>query len=737
MRKIGFISFILLCCYLNLAIPVKADKTSQEVEFYEEVKREVFLEDINSIDILDDDVYTANDDFYYLKYNLKQKGKLIAFCERVDYLYLLYFNNSYYLEQLDLKKGDSKLIKFDNKITDIKIKNDYIYLVGCLNDDAIIYRYSLDLTLYNMYTFGGDQYEEFCKIYFINDYIYLFGLKNGISHNSPFLNVGNSMDIKPFIIKIDNNYTIKKSFYINEHTELERFKSIIVDNQEIYFIIESNNQNYYQYTLNDDLQIKERYLISNNQDISNIFLVNSYNIKNEKIYVYVTNHSLYYGSFTNEFVHTFKISDDIDCLNYTFINSGILELFCTENQKIIKYEVSMYYINFVNEKIVYYKDSTYLDTNHFSVSSYFEPLVFNYDYEKNSKITLNKSGIFKAFYYAKKANGSFLRISTPYIIKPYLNIINGGIYQKGYKLEFSDNLYLNDKKVYNGEILNLIGENKITHEVNNIKKDYIIYVEDNYYKQMDLNWIESHIVQNLYDKYLYNILLSYDKEVKQVIVNNEIWPFNKIDNMIVLEFNSYKVGIEKYNIDYIEFIDGSIYEIKEQLFIKTKKSLPIIDIYYQEEFIEYNIVDDDQSINDIFIKYYLNDKTVIVDRLHLGNSKIKINNNITRIEVILQYENGTTDLYEQILFEVDATTKRKEKIFFNIDIKFNDNKINQILIKDFNVRNVNLSSAKIQDVIFTDALVDNRNKVVIYISFILTSIIVTTSTIILIIKKKS
>ena len=87
------------------------------------------------------------------------------------------------------------------------------------------------------------------------------------------------MDIKPFIIKIDNNYTIKKSFYINEHTELERFKSIIVDNQEIYFIIESNNQNYYQYTLNDDLQIKERYLISNNQDISNIFLVNSYNIR--------------------------------------------------------------------------------------------------------------------------------------------------------------------------------------------------------------------------------------------------------------------------------------------------------------------------------------------------------------------------------------------------------------------------------------------------------------------------
>ena len=103
----------------------------------------------------------------------------------------------------------------------------------------------------------------------------------------------------------------------------------------------------------------------------------------------------------------------------------------------------------------------------------------------------------------------------------------------------------------------------------------------------------------------------------------------------------------------------------------------------------------------------------------------------------MQCENGTTDLYEQILFEIEAATKSKEKSFFNIDIQYSDNKINEILIKDFNVKNIDLLSAKIQDVIFTDSLVDNRNKVVIYISFILTSIIVIVSTIILVIKKKS
>lgn len=180
MKKIGFISFILLCCYFTFITPAQADKTSQEVEFYEEVEREVMLENIDNVDILDSDIYTTNGEFYYLRYNIKKKGKLISYCEREDDLYLLYFDNNYYLEQLDLKNGDVKVIKFDNKIADMKIKDDYIYLVGSLNDDAIIYRYNMDLTLYNMYTFGGEQYEEFCKVYFIDDAIYLFGLKNGL-----------------------------------------------------------------------------------------------------------------------------------------------------------------------------------------------------------------------------------------------------------------------------------------------------------------------------------------------------------------------------------------------------------------------------------------------------------------------------------------------------------------------------------------------------------------------------
>ena len=38
MKKIGFISFILLCCYFTFITPAQADKTSQEVEFYEEVE---------------------------------------------------------------------------------------------------------------------------------------------------------------------------------------------------------------------------------------------------------------------------------------------------------------------------------------------------------------------------------------------------------------------------------------------------------------------------------------------------------------------------------------------------------------------------------------------------------------------------------------------------------------------------------------------------------------------------
>ena len=59
MKKIGFISFILLCCYFTFITPAQADKTSQEVEFYEEVEREVMLENIDNVDILDSDIYTT------------------------------------------------------------------------------------------------------------------------------------------------------------------------------------------------------------------------------------------------------------------------------------------------------------------------------------------------------------------------------------------------------------------------------------------------------------------------------------------------------------------------------------------------------------------------------------------------------------------------------------------------------------------------------------------------------
>ena len=50
------------------------------------------LENIDNVDILDSDIYTTNGEFYYLRYNIKKKGKLISYWEREDDLYLLYFD---------------------------------------------------------------------------------------------------------------------------------------------------------------------------------------------------------------------------------------------------------------------------------------------------------------------------------------------------------------------------------------------------------------------------------------------------------------------------------------------------------------------------------------------------------------------------------------------------------------------------------------------------------------------
>ena len=135
------------------------------------------------------------------------------------------------------------------------------------------------------------------------------------------------------------------------------------------------------------------------------------------------------------------------------------------------------------------------------------------------------------------------------------------------------------------------------------------------------------------------------------------------------------------------------------------------------------------------IKYYLENTLMKVDRLYLEDKTISLLKNTDQIEVVLQYEDGTKNLYEEKLFAIHATTKKKSEAIFHINIEVSKGKVSQILLEDFDMKKVDLSSAYVENLAFTSAITPQQNSIMFYISFISTGVIIIICTVILIIKK--
>ena len=99
------------------------------------------------------------------------------------------------------------------------------------------------------------------------------------------------------------------------------------------------------------------------------------------------------------------------------------------------------------------------------------------------------SGEYIATYKALKLDGSILEHSTKIIVKPYVNIINNGIYSTGSRLYFFGNGVLDGATITSGYQLNNEGKHQLS--ITNIqgeKEEFTIYVVDNYYHtNMDIN----------------------------------------------------------------------------------------------------------------------------------------------------------------------------------------------------------------------------------------------------------
>ncbi len=525
---------------------------------------------------------------------------------------------------------------------------------------------------------------------------------------------------------------------MNKNDAKEEIINIYIKDNLIYYLLKTSKNDYYQYIISLDLNILTSYKI-NEYIISNkIHLVDSINMASEIVYLYIKEDDLYIGIFDNKLKYEYKICKDMLNKDLLYFNNkeGTVNIYYKQQNDIYKLSLIEYHIIFNNTKEVYYKDKTYLDTDHFLVESYFTNLTFLYDKDLNKDINLNKSNMYEAYYKAKVGYEE-IKIKTKYNVKSYLNVVNNGIYERGYVLNFTDTLYINNQKVYPGEVLNQTGEVSVRHETMNEVKEYSIYVTNKYYKDFKLNEEKCDI--ELYEGsiYKYQIQVQNYQDIACIYVNNKEYPYKQENNKIVLEFASDVSNIIKeYNVNYILFKDGTILEINDIFKIKTLKNLPIIDIYYIDDNITYNILDPDKSVNDIVIKYYKNNELIKEEKTLLRNTEIFTNDDNIKIQVLLQYENGSEEFYETLLFEIDVSTLLKKEKILDIEIAFEEEKLSLIKIKIHDSLRIKVLSSNVQNLSLTSYYNNDKAIKIIIITTISTGTILAISGVILLIKKK-
>lgn len=743
-KKVLIIVFLLLMIYI-CSPKEKTNATNNNDmnndDYYYKTEEKVLQEIKSTTTIIDDETWNIYDQTYFNRYDIVLNGITKKYFVFQDKLYILFQDSgNSYLKKVNLLDNSEKEVLILGTLYDMVFYNDVLYIIGSIDDDAIIYMYNLELDYLTKYQYGGEKNEFFTNIKIINDSIYLFGLKDAISKDSPFANVGNTEEIKPFVVKLNKKMKIEKGFYINEGTPREEITSLLTKDKYMYFIIRTDDDKYYQYILNQNLEVVEKYPLNFYDNISQITLLDTKTIKDEKIYVCQSGDKLYYIIFTNQIHYSYLIKENVQNIYFCQIKNGKLDIYYSADKMMKNIKISEYHILYLSEKQVYYQDTNYNSTSHFLVKSYFEDLRFVYDEELNEHIKLNQSQITNATYSALSESGEKIIIQTPYRVHPYINIINNGLYTKGYTMLFSDDVYLNGEKIYNGEVLSQNGIYEVVQVINQkngeqTRNNYTIYVYDEYYKDFNINYLHSMIDLNPGEEYYYEIKLSNNKQVREIIIDNETYPFIQNNEIVSVCFKAADCCmIEEYHLDKLVFQDNTELSLDDTIKIRTKKQAPTIDIYYQEENIIYNIDDKDKTIVDVKVKYYQDNLLIKEEMTYLNPYKIVLPTQKTEVEIYLLYDDGTVDIKEELIFELEGLSDKKEKNIFQINYNISDT-VKQISFSNFDSNKTTINASSILGMSLSNIFVKEDNSWFINIVIFSTSILLVVTTFLVAYKK--
>lgn len=668
--------------------------------------------------IEDDNIIKIND--------ITIKGKIKDYIIDNSDAYLLIHHQKDYIYKISNNKiVQFKEIAMSNPRTLCQYQNSII--VGGSNQKQMtLIIYSLNLENNKKVVYDTNGFSECVKMTTIDNYLYLGGIKDAVFESTTFKNVGNVGEIKSFIFKLDSTFCLIKDAYFNELTSNEQILDMFDYQHSLGIVLRTSCD--CQYLLDINLNVKSRTAINKNSH---------YVLTNKKVddgLVYISEKSEYFNleSLKDNKYNSIK-SVEGDYLNHYFQDGEVYIYYVREEKTYVTW-INEYHIDYLNTLYGDYYNNDETSQEHFKVVSYLEDLTFEIS-DITPSFIKNNGGKYEITYLAIRENEDEIKIETPYIISEYVNIKDGEVYVKGYQLFFFGEAKLNGQPINNGTILTDVGVNNLViTNANNETFNYQFTVVEGYYKNNYLPSIKADFVIGQNETLV--IPLS-KKEVKSVSINDvEIGKIQKVNDEYCLCLNYQndqkllKVGPQVITINKINYQDGTSSEIDIRFILLVEKEDPIVEIKETKEnnqlHLNIDIEDKDQSIVDVMVEVYQQNQLVDVYSSYLKNSTRKIKgvnlNETFDVYIKLITENNTYNLmyYQGVMvkkhvieYEINFEYDEDSLKVINLNVDLSDDDIHHNVLRLGNeTKNLN---AKYQV---------TKNKIVIYLSIIISGIII-------------
>ncbi len=558
MKKIIIASFVVFSLFvLNFGIRLNGSfaETKDDNSMW---KTTTLLEDAGLLE----DLRALSDGYLTIQHNAtryfvenaeiyKVIGNFIDVYETSDFIYILYWNNRYILNQFDkVKKTNVERVVEDIVLNGLFVlDNEEIILYGNKNLHASYIRLESMNGASKLYTVKGKEATDF-KLGVNYPFGFAFAMvKNAITEDSDFENVGNVGEKKTALVKYNLDNELEDTLYFNENTSYETPHELVFKNNCFY------------------LSLNIRQLVSNV-----IYCIDNNNIIRKQVYsLYPSSLHLVKGNSTKWIKTTiwedkveFQCFDKLNLskqLDYKTIYAQFIALFKgnwllgvqdgTKSSIILLEYID---VPFVEEKNCYFDDYDLDDYSNVHMNSYFEEPIIS-----TSKITpyfeKRMSGNYDITYKISHEDGRVEYKKTKLIVHDYENFQDGSIVPLGFVLDFFGAATLNQEPISPGYSLTTEGDYEICITNNEgLKRMFTIHVVDGYYKSPMVSSSQNVIYATPGEKVLIHQKVSGTLSDKlKLYCNGSLCDFTYIDEEITFSIqasNQYeckRVDIELKN----------------------------------------------------------------------------------------------------------------------------------------------------------------------------------------------